>query len=367
MTCEKCRHKFVPLVDFYALLAFFVTAVESGTYYYPPLDRNSYSYSDISSLSEKDYDDLGNSLEDSLGPSAYSRYQSDSVGNELTDKRRYFDSYNLESDYYSNVYDEAPVLPKAAEQCKPETRSGGQVTVIDPHLTQVGITIAKSLKILLIIIAVLAIPAAIVHLILIPLKLLIGMKTLAVANAAALGAFATKYWYQHKHGTSDHGYGGESTINNNLPITQLISSIMNNNNNNNQQPNQWNNNCSCCNCGSCNCQLWGFPWWLYFGNNTNVQNNSNNNNNANSNNNTNVNTNTNTNNNNNNLSSHNKDKSVKSRKKLESASKEVIPNKRKMLDVYSALKPDDFKNMTKSDIETVLTFLKRKNKKVKVL
>lgn len=289
---------------------------------------------------------------------------------------------------FSLSYDEYPMLSLTKEPSKVSDLRGSQhITVSDHKLAHIGSMIVSSLKYLLIALLVVGIPVLAVLFLLIPLKLLLGLKMIAAANMIALGALATKYMLKHKHGGGYGDYGGHGgyggggaggllgglaaistpvvTSNFQQPVSQPVTTVVTAPVQQQQQQNM----------GTWNYPYYGYPpWWFYYpgfngtgsnsnsNNNSNTNSNSNSNMNTNSNSNSNMNTNSNTNNNTNTNNNNNGNNgNGKGRSKLRKNSKRT-----KILDI-DALKPEDFGNMSNSDVQMVVEFLNRKSKNAAVL
>ncbi|XP_058836203.1 uncharacterized protein LOC131692877 [Topomyia yanbarensis] len=359
MTCVRSRRRFRPLVDYFSLLlGFFVIAVDSRSNYLSATEQVTAGDSVPGNrvpVREFGYKELGNNSLASIDPSDNNRHPTDSTV-EVTKERRLFGSYNIASGYAKNNDDEISVLPaigtsksdKAVENYISEPRMGPPYAILADHKFE---SVVSSVKIVLFILLLSTVPTFVVHFILIPLKVLLGLTMVAVANVAALVAWATQHGSKDKDKHKDKhknkpGLGGlfggvdlDGGINTNVPLTFVETNT-----------NAFSSPCEMpwSSFAGCREAKKPYPWLAPYGSKTSYNSNTNNNQN-NVNKNTKISTNTNSNNNSNNNNT-----------------SQYGSKKPKIWDTQT-WSLEDFKGMVANDIKTVLSFLKKKNKNIKVL
>uniref|UniRef100_A0A182JYX8 Uncharacterized protein n=1 Tax=Anopheles christyi TaxID=43041 RepID=A0A182JYX8_9DIPT len=128
----------------------------------------------------------------------------DSVGEDSRNKRnvRYYTYDDPQNDDLFPGYGEIVHPPQAGlavKQCKPEpTPSVQSISISDHSWTSIGSSIIHLLKYLIAGLAVLTLPVLLLQAFILPLKILMGLKSVAVANTLVLGTFLWKYLNRHR-------------------------------------------------------------------------------------------------------------------------------------------------------------------------
>uniref|UniRef100_A0A182YMN9 Uncharacterized protein n=1 Tax=Anopheles stephensi TaxID=30069 RepID=A0A182YMN9_ANOST len=121
------------------------------------------------------------------------------IGEDSRNKRnvRYYTYDDPQNDDLFPGYGEIVHPPQSGpvqKQCKPEPSSAVQsISISDHSWTGIGSSIIHLLKYLIAGLAVLTLPVLLLQAFIIPLKILMGLKSVAVANTLVLGTFLWKY------------------------------------------------------------------------------------------------------------------------------------------------------------------------------
>ncbi|XP_050073052.1 uncharacterized protein LOC126561151 [Anopheles maculipalpis] len=132
--------------------------------------------------------------ENSIGPPSSAH----TVGEDSRNKRnvRYYTYDDPQNDDLYPGYGEIVHPPQSGpvqKQCKPESSSVQSISISDHSWTGIGTSIIHLLKYLIAGLAVLTLPVLLLQAFIIPLKILMGLKSVAVANTLVLGTFLWKY------------------------------------------------------------------------------------------------------------------------------------------------------------------------------
>ncbi|XP_058462857.1 uncharacterized protein LOC131437490 [Malaya genurostris] len=244
---ERCRSS----LNYYVMLGLLVIAVDSSAYYLSDTGQFASRNSDPL-FSVPDYDDLGNSL-NSVGPSDHKLYPV-----QVTDKRRHLDDHKFASGYANNNYDGNPVSIEVVQRSDPRSDVQYEMWIADRKYEM----IRKTLKLVIFLLLLLAIPASVVLFVIIPLKVLIAMKLAGIVNIVGLIAWATRNWSRRRWIFSNEHDKHKLSLGLTYGLTSQIPSF-----------NPMLLQCLP-NCGPIN---WGNPMWFHNNNNIGGINNANNN------------------------------------------------------------------------------------------
>ncbi|XP_052895772.1 uncharacterized protein LOC128302960 [Anopheles moucheti] len=126
------------------------------------------------------------------------------VGDDTRNKRnvRYYTYDDPQNDDLYPGYGEIVHPPQsgpAQKQCKPEPSPAVQsISISDHSWSGIGTSIIHLLKYLIAGLAVLTLPVLLLQAFILPLKILVGLKSVAVANTLVLGTFLWKYLNRHR-------------------------------------------------------------------------------------------------------------------------------------------------------------------------
>ncbi|XP_058066326.1 uncharacterized protein LOC131215948 [Anopheles bellator] len=96
------------------------------------------------------------------------------------------------------------VAGSAGKQCKPDLSPAVQsISISDHSWSGIGTSIIHVLKYLIAGLAIVTLPVLLLQAFIVPLKILMGLKSVAIANTAVLGAFLWKYLNQLKRRNED--------------------------------------------------------------------------------------------------------------------------------------------------------------------
>ncbi|XP_050094118.1 uncharacterized protein LOC126576860 [Anopheles aquasalis] len=88
--------------------------------------------------------------------------------------------------------------------CKPDLSPAVQsISISDHSWTGIGTSIIHALKYLIAGLAIVTLPVLLLQAFIVPLKILMGLKSVAIANTAVLGAFLWKYLNRHRRNEDD--------------------------------------------------------------------------------------------------------------------------------------------------------------------
>ncbi|XP_049297836.1 uncharacterized protein LOC125771340 [Anopheles funestus] len=125
------------------------------------------------------------------------------VGEDTRNKRnvRYYTYDDPQNDDLFPGYGEIVHPSQSAptqKQCKPEPSPLQSISISDHSWSGIGTSIIHLLKYLIAGLAVLTLPVLLLQAFIFPLKILMGLKSVAVANTLVLGTFLWKYLNRHR-------------------------------------------------------------------------------------------------------------------------------------------------------------------------